>query len=311
MKNIYVYGCKMYKLKNWVDDEQLTVTLSSNERAAEYLECHEHLIDDHAIFENEHAFHIAVKRIKRKNYDNLNYNKNAVNFLRNNRKYINYGVMCGQEYGIEFVEESIKNNTWNRINWILLSRNPAAMHILNRRKYRKCLVWIGIIHNKNAVELVRNNLHMVENYWNYICEQAHLIDMIDQNRDKIDWRALSINDKAIHILEQNLENVNITQLCKNKNGFHLLLQLNHVFRNSNNYHKNIVFEYFDYCQKNNKQFNLISQLSKYGYTENHMEFLKHNNDYDYLSMNSNIFEYDYKRMRETRQALLWYNDIKK
>jgi hypothetical protein len=42
-----------------------------------------------------------------------------------------------------------------------------------------------------------------------------------------------------------------------------------------------------------------------------MEFLKHNHYYPYLSMNRNIFEYDYKRMRETRQSLLWYNDIKK
>jgi len=42
-----------------------------------------------------------------------------------------------------------------------------------------------------------------------------------------------------------------------------------------------------------------------------MEFLKHNNNRYWLSENPNIFEYDYTRMRETRQSLLWYNDIKK
>jgi len=42
-----------------------------------------------------------------------------------------------------------------------------------------------------------------------------------------------------------------------------------------------------------------------------MEILQHNNYYSLLSANPNIFEYDYKRMRETRQSLLWYNDIKK
>jgi len=87
----------------------------------------------------------------------------------------------------------------------------------------------------------------------------------------------------------------------NKNGFHLLLHFNHIFdENDNTYHKNIVFEYFDYCEKNNKPFNLIKMLSRYGYTEKHMEFLQHNNDYEILSMNPNIFEYDYKRMQETR-----------
>jgi len=64
-------------------------------------------------------------------------------------------------------------------------------------------------------------------------------------------------------------------------------------------------------EKNNIPFNLIRQLSEHGYTENHMDFLKHTNDYENLSANPNIFEYDYKRMRETRQSLLWYNDIKK
>jgi len=77
------------------------------------------------------------------------------------------------------------------------------------------------------------------------------------------------------------------------------------------YHKNIVYEYFDYCEKNNIQFNLVKRLSTCGYTEEHMEFLKNNNEYGYLSANPNIFEYDYERMRETRKSLLWYNDIKK
>jgi hypothetical protein len=70
-------------------------------------------------------------------------------------------------------------------------------------------------------------------------------------------------------------------------------------------------EYFDYCEKNNIPFNLITHLSEHGYTEKHMEFLKDHNAYWELSKNPNIFEYDYKRMRETRQSMLWYNDIKK
>jgi hypothetical protein len=234
-----------------------------------------------------------------------------VNILRNNRQYINYKVLCGVEHGIEFVDELIKNNELEKIHWDELSKNPAAMHILNDPKYYQYIDWINILYNKNAVDLVKNNLHMIDEYWGVICKQPHLIDIIEQNMDKIDWNLLSENYNAIHILEKNLEKINSNNLQSNKNGFQLLLQLNHVFSNFKNYHKNIVFEYFDYCEKNNIKFNLTMLLSKDGYTEKHMEILKHNNNRWHLSQNPNIFEYDYKRMRETRQALLWYNDIKK
>jgi len=319
----------MYKLLDWVDETRLTNKLSCNERAVEYLENHEYLIDDFWIFQNENAIHIIEKRIMRDKYCNINFNKNAVNFLRNNHKYIRYDILCGFEHGMEFVDELIENNELDKIKCDGLSRNPAAMYILNEPAHYiysyfirflynkpdmicyKYIDWKNILYNKNAVELVKNNLHMVEKYWSIICMQSHLIDIIEENMDKIFWDYLSANYNAIHILEKNLDNIDIYYLCYNKNGFQLLLQLNHVFDERNNYDKNILYDYFDYCEKNNIPFNLIRQLSKHGYTEKHMEFLKHNNDYRYLSANPNIFEYDYKRMRETRQSLLWYNDIKK
>jgi hypothetical protein len=304
---------KMYKLRDWVDEKRLKGNLSLNERAVEYLENHEILIDNCEIFSNENAIHIIEKRIHYLEHVGINYNKNAVNFLRNNRQYIDYRVLCGKEHGIEFVDELIKKNELEKIDWSMLSRNPAAMHILNDPKYYKYIDWGNILHNKNAVKLVKNNLHrIVIQYWYLLCEQPHLIEIIEQHMNNINWYSLSVNYNAMHILEKNIEKINIEILCYNKNGFQLLLQLNHVFDDDNViYDKNIVLEYFDYCENNNKEFNLIQQLSEHCYTEKHMEFLKHNNDYYYLSMNPNIFEYDYKRMRETRQSLLWYNDIKK
>jgi len=299
----------MYKLKDWVDETQLTKTLSLNKNAVEYLEGHEYLIDDNYILENENAIHIIEKRIKSDNAGHIHCNINALHFLRNNRQYIDYERLFHYELGIEFVDELIKNNELDKIDWMALSRNPAAMHILNDPKYYKYIHWCGIIFNKNAVELVKNNLHMIGDYWPYIYYQPHLMDIIEQNMDKINWYCLSENYNAIHILEQNIEKINVEKLRNNKHGFHLLLTIGHVFEDVS-YHKNIVFDYFDYCEKKNIPFNLIKTLSLYGYTEKHMEFLKHNNNY-FLSMNPNIFEYDYKRMRETRQALLWYNDIKK
>jgi len=280
----------MYKLRDWVDETKIDDSLSFNERAVEYLENHEHLIDDDYIFLNENAIHIIEKRIQYDVDGNINCNKNAVNFLRNKPQYIRYYKLCIVEHGIEFVDELIKNNKLERIDY-------------------QYIVWYNVLFNKNAGKLVKNNLHMIKD-WYDICRQPHLIDIIEQNIDKLDWNALSLNYNAIYMLEKNLDKINVDNLRYNKNGFQLLLLLYHNFDN-NYYHKNIVFDYFDYCEKNNIPFNLIQHLSEIGYTEKHMEFLKHNNDYYRLSMNPNIFEYDYKRMRETRQSLLWYNDIKK
>jgi len=301
----------MYKLRDWVDETQLIYSLSINERAVEYLENHEHMIFNNYIYMNVNAIHIMEKRMHFDKNNWINYNKNAVNFLRNNRQYIDYTILCGEEHGIEFVDELIKNNELDKIEWLELSQNPAAMYILNDPKYYKYIDWQGLLCNTHAVELVKNNFQHVDKYWAIICKQPHLIDIIEQNMDKINWYGLSSNFNAIHILEKNLDKLSIFELCVNKNGFQLLLRLNHVFDDSAYYDNNIVFEYFDYCEKNNILFNLIGRLSRYGYTEKHMDFLKHNNDYFCLSMNPNIFEYDYIRMRETRQVLIWYNDIKK
>jgi len=360
MKDILFYiGYIMYKLRDWIKGERLTSELSGNERAVEYLENHSNLIDKCHIFENVNAIHIIEKKLPihekigyfclhfvtfefnhhplnmKLKYDKyLNRNKNAIHFLRNNRQYINYSILCAQEHGIEIVEELIKNNELDKIDWWALSRNPAAIHILNEPahhiyryflgfffnprislKYYNYINWVGLLYNKNAVELVKNNLHIYDKYWHIICQQPHLINIIECNMDKIHWNSLSVNYNAIHILENNLDNVCIYGLRWNKNGFELLLRLNHEFDNDLYYDTNIVFEYFDYCEKNHIHFELIYALCKYGYTEKHMEYLKHNKYilwwcYTYLSMNPNIFEYDYTKMRETSQSLPWYNDIK-
>jgi hypothetical protein len=300
----------MYKLRDWINTNYLTHTLSKNVRAIEYLENHDDLIDNHMIFKNIEAIHIIEKRIDRDEEYYINYNKNAVNFLRNNRQYIQYNILCMCEHGIEFVDELIRHNMLDNIFWVYLSQNPAAIHILNDPKYYDYIDWRTIIMNPNAAEIVNNNLDKVEAYWNNISEAPHLIHIIENNIDKVFWVNLSKNYNAIHILEKNIDKVDIRNLCKNKNGFTLLLKMGYQFNTTYQHNIHIIFDYFDYCEENNIEFDFVYALSKYGYSEKHFEYLKNNNVYSYLSENPNIFVYDYKRMRKTRQSLPWYNTIK-
>jgi hypothetical protein len=299
-------------LREWVDKNKLRNTIAGNENAIEYLEDNIHLICDNSIFGNINAVHLVLKYINKLWFFMLCCNKNAVHFIRNHPQYLDYKTLSRFEHGIEFIEELIKNRKIHRIDWRELSKNPAAIHILKENKYYKYIDWKHIIYNKNAACIVKSNLNKMGNYWYDICKQAHLIEIIEDNFEKINWYGLSENDKAIHILIHNMDKIDIHGLFRNKNSFELLLTCEHHFTNDNHYHKNIVFEYFNYCEKYNIPFTLINGLAEYGYTEKHMEYLKNNKkdiDYYYLSINPNIFTYDYKKMRVIRNELSWYNDI--
>jgi hypothetical protein len=46
----------------------------------------------------------------------------------------------------------------------------------------------------------------------------------EKNKDKIIWSRLSLNPKAIHLLEQNQEKINWDNLSENPKAIHLLEQ---------------------------------------------------------------------------------------
>jgi hypothetical protein len=240
-----------------------------------------HILNDPKYYEYIHWYKILC-------------NKNAAELVKNNLHMVekHWDVICGQPHLIEIVNDNIEKCK-NKINWYTLSRNPAAMHILNDPKYYEYIDWYTILYNENAAELVKNNLHMVDKYWYDICLQPHLIGIIEENMDKINWAGLSKNYEAIHILEQNIDKINVDNVRYNKNGFQLLLQLNHEFNKVYDnheiyhaYHKNIVLEYFDYCEKNNIQFTLIHQLAGYGYTEKHINFVINILDHSWIKKNT-------------------------
>ena len=47
---------------------------------------------------------------------------------------------------------------------------------------------------------------------------------MEQNQDKIDWRRLSRNPKAIHLLEKNLDRIHWEYLSDNPNATHIIEQ---------------------------------------------------------------------------------------
>jgi hypothetical protein len=301
-----------YKLRSWIDETKLTYFLSCNENAVEYLKNNPGLINDHLIFRNANAMDIIEERIEYDIENSINYNKNAVTYLRNNRKYVRYDILCNYDYGIEFMEELIQKNNLCAIKWAKLSMNPAAMYIFENKRFYKYIHWRHIIYNVNCENMLKYNLDKVNNYWYDICAQPHLINLIMDNMDKINWWGLSMNYNAIHILKNNLDKVDIPRLQLNKHGFEILLKLNHVFDFDNYYHENIMLDYFDYCDNNGIHVHFINKMALHACTEKHFDYLQKNRDiinYSLLSQNPNIFVYDYEKMKNIRTMLPWYNHI--
>ena len=76
-----------------------------------------------------------------------------------------------------------------KLNWHHLSKNPAAIHILEK--------------NPDKID------------WEWLSINPAAIHLLEQNPDKIVWNYLSINPAAIHILEQNLDKIDWHWLSSN------------------------------------------------------------------------------------------------
>jgi hypothetical protein len=116
---------------------------------------------------------------------------------------------------VDFIEQNKIGIFWN-----ILARNENAIHLLEKHffditkdsidnSYRKNMAYINkLCKNRNAV-------HLIQNY----------IDQFWINKGKLNWRRLSKNPGAIELLKNNLDRVDWYALLSNENIISLLEQL--------------------------------------------------------------------------------------
>ncbi len=103
-----------------------------------------------------------------------------------------------QPYTINMPSPVVKILDWlslDKLDWCQLSRNPAAMRLLEANPTKIC--WPSLSRNPAAMHLLIANM------------------------DKIDWQMLSMNPAAIELLEANMDKINWHTLAMNPNGLHL------------------------------------------------------------------------------------------
>jgi hypothetical protein len=116
-------------------------------------------------------------------------------------------------------------------NWESLSKNPEAIHLLKANPKR--IVWFHFSDNPNVhhlLETVPLDSIVVNNPRAAIdlcmlSRNPNAINFLETNPHLINWKYLSANPKAIHLLEPvslDPKKISWRQLSKNPNGIHLL-----------------------------------------------------------------------------------------
>jgi hypothetical protein len=102
------------------------------------------------------------------------------------------------------------------IHWEQLSRNPAAIEILEKNQDKIC--WRSLSENPAAAAIKILEQNQGNICWRSLSENPAAIPLLEHNPDKIDWRRLSQNPAAIHILLQNPEMISWDSVAYNPNA---------------------------------------------------------------------------------------------
>ena len=101
-------------------------------------------------------------------------------------------------------------NLYIIININMLPKSIVSIIALYTSKYTDFVNWIDVKQinyiylscNPNAVHILEKNINQVN--WNILSYNPNAIHILEKNLDKVNWYSLSGNPNAIHLLEKNL-----------------------------------------------------------------------------------------------------------
>jgi hypothetical protein len=75
---------------------------------------------------------------------------------------------------------------------------------------------------RKRLKKYEENIILKHKYWYWLSLNSRAIPILEKNLDKVDWLCLSYNPNAIHLLEKNLDKVDWQGLSTNPNAIHIL-----------------------------------------------------------------------------------------
>ncbi len=156
----------------------------------------------------------------------------------------------------DYAELEYFKDKFNKIVWKSLSKNPNAIHILEKNIDK--INWCYLASNPNAIPILENNLDKIDEdvlsnlltnpnlilildklnrikiqkifhernknkNWDIFSKCPCIIDFLDNiNIDQIQWEGLSTNIHAIPFLEKHIDKICWTNLSQNPNAISIL-----------------------------------------------------------------------------------------
>ena len=169
---------------------------------------------------NPNAIPILEKNLKKVDWATLSMNPNAIHILKNNLGKIKWSQLSSNPNAIDL----LKNNL-DKINWSRLSKNPNAIPILENNL--ESVNWVTVCSNPNPkiIPFLERNLDfdkLSEDQWKKLSANPNAVHILENHLEKVDWKELSANPNAVPILKSHLENVDFKELSKNPNAMSIL-----------------------------------------------------------------------------------------
>jgi hypothetical protein len=221
-------------------------------------------------------------------------------------------------------------NAMKQMFFVHLSKNPNAMHIIERylkepfgeenkfigyetfkiymsqnrnavpllEKYPQLIDWYHLSTNPSAIHLLEANPDKIN--WQMLSQNSAAMHLLEANPEKINWHFLSLNPAAIKLLERNRDKIDWKELSLNPNAIHMLEQNQHMI------------DWYMLCmnpnaipllEKNRDKLQIPYNLCV---NPNAMDLLHDNMNlicWREISKNPGIFVYDYPAMRESYKTL--------
>jgi hypothetical protein len=160
---------------------------------------------------------VPIEKIDKKG---ISINPNALDFLSQNKKYIDYAILSKNTHpkAIELLRAEIAVNPEN-IDWRALSANPSAIDLLDENRSRIRLAALSGNTDPRAIQLlIERRLELTDGFGT---DGTDGTDGSPDYEDGIDWDALSgnISNEAIAFLSlpQNYNKINWDTLSGNTN----------------------------------------------------------------------------------------------
>ena len=213
----------IYKLRNEIDVEYLPLTwLIDNQHPGTAKIIEENLEsfsmeDLHYMLQYPHLMDIITKRLYILNSQYLSKNSDAIHILIQNPDLIDWYMLStnSSSKALEIIEQNIINDM-NKKKGI---ETKKQLSIQCDQIYSDCCAfWRLLATNTNpkAVELIEEyyklNLHfnldsVTIGLWRYLSKNEHAAHLLEKYPQYIDWETILENQKAVHIIEKNLDKI--------------------------------------------------------------------------------------------------------